>query len=119
MDQRYRFVLLLAAVLGMASAHADENLFGYLKGAETLPKDSWELYEIVTQRDDKGSGDYTAYDAETELEYGLTDRFTVAGSLRLLSIDTSGLIIDGYLPKEEDFALRASGVLRSPANTTS
>lgn len=110
MDQRYRFVLLLAAVLGMASAHADENLFGYLKGAETLPKDSWELYEIVTQRDDKGSGDYTAYDAETELEYGLTDRFTVAGSLRLLSIDTSGLIIDGYLPKEEDFALRASGV---------
>ena len=32
------------------SAHADENLFGYVRGSETLPQGSYELYQFVTQR---------------------------------------------------------------------
>lgn len=100
----------LACILALPfTAHADENLFGYVKGAETLPKGSMELYEIVTRRSDKGAGEYDAWDMETELEYGVTDRFNISGSIKLMSIDTSGLIIDGYLPGAEQYGPKFAG----------
>jgi hypothetical protein len=34
-------------------AQADENLFGYARGAETLPEGSWEVYGVLTNRTDK------------------------------------------------------------------
>jgi hypothetical protein len=102
---------LLAAAGALSNqAFADEHLFGYVKGAETLPKGGWEFYQWVTNRRDKGVGDYDAWNTMTELEYGVTDRFSVAGSLKMQSIDTSGLIIDGYLPKANDYGLRPSGL---------
>jgi hypothetical protein len=101
----------LAAALVLAlPAHADENLFGYVKGAETLPKGATELYQFFTVRKDKGVGRYRALDSSTELEYGYTDRFTVSGELKALAIDTSGIVIDGYLPGDKKSGLRLSGV---------
>lgn len=100
--------LALASVLTL-NAHADENLFGYIKGSEVLPAGAWELYEVVTQRADKGVGEYTAYNFDTELEYGVTDRFTVKGELKGQSMDTSGLLIDGYLPGDEKYSLKFQG----------
>ncbi len=44
------------ALLWSEPAHADENFFGYVKGAETLPKGTYELYETLTYRGDKGEG---------------------------------------------------------------
>jgi hypothetical protein len=92
------------------SVHADESLLGYIKGAETLPKGSWELDQTFTYRDDKGDGDYSAWDSKTEIEYGVTDRFTAAAYLKMQSIDMSGIVVDGYLPGDEDYGLRPSGV---------
>lgn len=101
----------LAAALGLAqAASADENLLGYLKGAETLPQGSWELYQWLTSRSGKGAGHYSALDGKTEFEYGVTDRFSVSGNLKMQSIDTSGLMIDGYLPQDEDYGFRLSGI---------
>lgn len=100
--------LALASVFTL-NAHADENLFGYIKGSEVLPAGAWELYEVVTQRSDKGVGEYTAYNFNTELEYGVTDRFTVKGELKGQSMDTSGLLIDGYLPGDEKYTLKFQG----------
>lgn len=102
-----------AAVLGIVSlsnAHADENLFGYVKGSETLPKGAWEFYQFVTVRSDKGSGHYGATDSKTELEYGVSNSFTVSGAVNMMAIDTSGLMIDGYLPRDKKSNLRPSGV---------
>jgi hypothetical protein len=75
--------LLLAAILPALTpiARADENLFGYVTGADTLPQGAGEIYQWVTYRKDKGVGEYSAYDLKTELEYGFTDRLT--GSLYL------------------------------------
>lgn len=101
--------VLAAALLLPLAAQADENLFGYVKGAETQPKGSWEFYQIATRRADKGAGDYTAWDLETELEYGVSDRLTVTGAVKLLAIDTDGLIIDGYLPGAEQYGPRFAG----------
>ncbi len=76
-----------ALALGAATAfpgvaHADENLFGYNTGAETLPKGSGEIYVFNTLRSDKGQGTYRAIDTEIEGEYGVTDRITVSAVLR-------------------------------------
>lgn len=111
MKRTTSLALFVSAALALPmTSHADESLLGYVKGAETLPKDSWEFDQSFTYRDDKGRGDYSAWDSKTELEYGVTDRFTAAGYLKMQSIDTSGLVIDGYLPGDENYGLRPSGV---------
>jgi opacity protein-like surface antigen len=91
-------------------AEADESLFGILKGAETLPKNALEVVQHVTRRYDKGQGTYEAIDTKTELEYGITDRATAAVYVLGQSIRTEGLLINGYLPKDESYGLRPSGV---------
>lgn len=104
--------LLVASVFTIAAgaACADENLFGYVRGAETLPKGSAEVYQWFTQRSDKGSGSYRALDSKTEIEYGVTDRFQVSAELNALAVRTSGLLIDGYIPGDYRKGLRLSGV---------
>lgn len=98
-------VALALCAFGSA-ARADENLFGYLRGSEVLPRGSAEFYQWVTQRNDKGAGTYRATDTTTEIEYGVTDRFQISGEISTLSIDTRGLLIDGYLPGDKKFTLR-------------
>jgi len=110
-------IRLLAAALPLAIAamfaplaHADENLFGYVKGSETLPENASEAYVWLTKRFDKGQGEYSAYDSKLEYEYGVTSRFTAAAALMGQSIDTSGLVIDGYLPGAESYGFKLSGI---------
>ena len=103
--------LMLAALApALPTARADENLLGYTTGAETLPQGAWEGYLWFTQRSDKGSGHYEAQDYKAELEYGFTHRFTGSMSLHALGIDTHDLTIDGYLPKDERYGFKASGI---------
>lgn len=101
------FLFMLSLALNV---QADENLFGYVRGAEPLPDGSWELYQVTTQRNDKGQGKYSAINTETEVEYGVTDKFSVTGSFAMQSINTSGVYIDGYLPKDEKYSLKPSGI---------
>ncbi|HEY5893283.1 MAG TPA: DUF6662 family protein [Chthoniobacterales bacterium] len=74
----HRLILLAAGILlalWPTSAQADENLFGYAYGAETLPKGHWEVYNWATGRFNKGQGTYRALDLAQEFEYGITDRW--------------------------------------------
>ncbi len=98
------------ALLWSEPARADENFFGYVKGAETLPKGTYELYETLTYRGDKGEGTYRAYDSDTELEYGITNRLTGSVSLKAQSVETKGLLIDAYIPKDHAAGLDLSGI---------
>lgn len=93
-----------------AAAGADENLLGYVSGAETLPQGASEAYFFVTRRWDKGRGEYTAHDYTLEYEHGLSNRLTGAIELKGQSIDTSGLVIDGYMPGAESYGFKPSGV---------
>ncbi|MBW8781934.1 MAG: hypothetical protein JF599_08610 [Verrucomicrobia bacterium] len=72
------FALLLTVV---SSARADENLFGYVSGAETLPKGHYDLYQTTTARAGKDAGYYRGWDFETEVEYGFTDKFQGSATL--------------------------------------
>jgi opacity protein-like surface antigen len=63
------------------SAVADEHLFGWVLGAETLPKNHAEAYEFLTLRTGKPDGTYLGSDSETEIEYGFTDQLQASLSL--------------------------------------
>ena len=111
MNQKLKYLIASIGIcLFSKTLLADENLFGYVRGAEPLPDSSWELYVIATARNDKGAGEYKALDTMAEVEYGVTDRFSIMGGLALQSIDTSGLVIDGYLPKDEKYDFKPSGI---------
>ncbi len=111
--RRIRQILLawgLVLVAWTAPARADENLLNYVKGAEVQPKGTWQLYQWITQRSDKGTGHYVAWDYRTELEYGITDRLAAAFYLNGQGIDTRDIRVDAYIPKDESYGFRFSGV---------
>jgi opacity protein-like surface antigen len=118
---KYRLLALAVPFALSASfapaVHADENLLGYIAGTETLPQGANELYFVVTRRWDKGdgnfpagSGDYDAYDYVLDYEHGITHRLTGTLELKGQSIDTSGLVIDGYMPGAESYGFKLSGI---------
>lgn len=87
--------LIAAAVMGVSAigaastAHAEENLWLYAKGADTRPQGSWEAKLGVISRLGKDSGDYTFYDIRPEIEYGVTDRLTIGAEIMIFSHDYS------------------------------
>jgi len=101
---------ITVANLLCASAVADENLLGYVKGAETLPEGAAEFYQFFTQRQGKSAGDYWALDTKTEIEYGVTNKFNVSAALKGMALDTKGLVIDAYLPEDKKFSWKTSGL---------
>jgi hypothetical protein len=78
-----RFGLFIPLLAGLfpTSALADEHLFGWVLGAETLPSRHAEAYEFLTVRTGKAEGTYIGLDSETELEYGFTDRLQASLSV--------------------------------------
>ena len=49
-----------------------------MRGAETLPKGHADFYQFATLRTGKSDGDYHAWDFDTEVEYGFTDKFQMS-----------------------------------------
>jgi hypothetical protein len=83
----------LALACGFAfstAARADEALFGYVYGTETLPDGEMELQTTLTHRWDKGRGSFQANELQAELEYGITDKLSIAGYAMFLDIDHQG-----------------------------
>jgi hypothetical protein len=81
----FRRLLGLSILLGLGcnpfDVRADEQLFGWVLGAETLPRGHAEVYQFFTLRTGKAEGTYLGWDAETEIEYGFTDRFQASLSV--------------------------------------
>jgi opacity protein-like surface antigen len=76
---------------GLQQAGADEQLFGFVRGAETLPQGKSELYQFVTMRTGKAEGSYYGFDFETEVEHGFTDKFQASLSLENRYLDNHGV----------------------------
>lgn len=89
---RYVAVVAIAAVnLIVPQARADENVFAYSYGSETLPKGGTEAYLWATDRRGKGAGSYSAQDYKIELEHGFSDRFQASTYVNFVSHHISGL----------------------------
>jgi len=92
MNKRLLLSVASLAVCGGA-AHADEQLFGFVRGAETLPKGKAEVYQFITYRPGKDTGSYHALDFDTEIECGFTDRFQ--SSLAVVNHYNSNTNVEG------------------------
>lgn len=110
MSKKLLLAVLMAPFISLNSAMADESLLGKVKGSEIMPEGAWEFDQTITYREGKGDGHYEAWNTKTEIEYGVTNRLTAGVSLKGQSIDMSGLLVDGYLPGDEDYGWRASGI---------
>jgi hypothetical protein len=66
---------------------ADENLWIYAKGTDTLPKGEleFELNDII--REGKNSGDYRFHDIRPEIEYGVSNSITLSFEALIFSHD--------------------------------
>jgi opacity protein-like surface antigen len=88
-------VLLLAALF-TGTIRAEENLWLYTQGTDTRPEGSWELKLGSVSRLDKGSGQYAFHDIRPEIEYGITDRWTIGAELMIFdhhySVDDPNLV---------------------------
>lgn len=74
-------VAIAASFCPSPSALADEHLFGWVRGAETLPAGHADAYQFITLRTGKREGVYNGWDFDTEVEYGITDKFQVGLSI--------------------------------------
>jgi Family of unknown function (DUF6662) len=80
-SMKTRIILASLLLLGIHRAIADEQLWGFVRGAETLPRGRNELYQFVTFRSGKAEGTYAGFDFETEIEHGFSDQFQASLSL--------------------------------------
>ena len=71
------------------TARADESLWIYTKGAETLPQGKTELKASVISKRGKSDSDYAFNDIRFEVEHGLTNRLTTYGELVVYNHDYS------------------------------
>lgn len=84
-------VLLAIATFVATPALADENIFGFAHGSETLPQGHVDLYQYATLREGKPEGKYHGYDFETEAEYGITDRLQAGLSVEQHHFKNTGV----------------------------
>lgn len=91
--QKPIFYVAMASMLCLTvrEARADEQLFGFVRGAETLPKDRSEIYQFFTLRTGKAEGSYYGTDFETEIEHGFTDKWQASLSYEQRYINNHGV----------------------------
>ena len=69
-------------LLALAAARADQRQFTYTYEPETMPQGLWEIEQWVTARAGRnrtvGQDDYYRFQFREEVEYGVTDNWTVA-----------------------------------------
>lgn len=69
---------ITATLFAPTAAQASEAVFTHTYLAETLPQGAKEVEQWVTVRSKRSEGKYTLTQSRTEVEYGVTDRWTVA-----------------------------------------
>ena len=90
LGMKIRLAFTAAILCCVSVVRGDEQLFGFVRGAETLPAHRWEVYQFVTLGEGKSEGTYYGTHFETEAEYGVTDRFRRAFRLSSIISTTRG-----------------------------
>lgn len=72
-----------AALATAAHTSAGENMWVYAKGTDTRPQGSWEFKLSDTIRVGKDGNDYVFHDIRPEIEYGVTDKFTIGAEIMI------------------------------------
>jgi hypothetical protein len=76
--------VILAGTVALTTTRADERRFGYVYEPEVLPKGGMEFEQWVTLRTQRTAGaqvnqsNFNLFELREELEYGVTDRYSVS-----------------------------------------
>ena len=84
-----KIIAMATACALLSSVQADEGLWTYAKGADTMPKGAFEYKLAVVSRQGKDSGDYVFNDIRPEIEWGITDRLTFSAEVMIFDHDYS------------------------------
>lgn len=77
-----QFLQILATTFFTSlGAEAGESPFGFIYTTDLMPKGKTEFEQRSTLQDGQSKGDYTSVLMRSELEYGITDDFQIAGYL--------------------------------------
>lgn len=90
-----RLLLALALLLSPVLTYAGEPLFGYVYTTDTTPAGKWELEQWVTDREGQAQGRFHHVHFNTEVEYGVTDKFQVAVYTNFMWDNDSGNSVRG------------------------
>jgi hypothetical protein len=69
--------------------HAGEGYFGWVYGLDLQPQGKWEFEQRLQLTRGQASGSYDLWQGRTEIEYGLTNDFQIAGYLNSYSINAA------------------------------
>ena len=92
----FRFVpavALAVAILTMLTAphaSAGEGTFGWIYTLDLQPKGEWEFEQRVQLNQNQAAGTYQLWGSRTELEYGVTDNFQLAGYVNASRVNAKG-----------------------------
>ena len=113
-------LVVAVALASSTAAFADERKFTYIEEAKTLPQGSWEFEQWGTRSWGVDEGTFWRIDLREEVEYGLTDRLTVAGYLNLAILHANNVpgLEDETEFELESVSLEAKYKLLDPSTDT-
>jgi hypothetical protein len=82
-----KWLAALAIAAFVPLAQAGEEIFPETYLADTLPKGVFEAEQGVTYREGKSEGTYKLWQTRSELEYGVSDRWQLAGYINAYSVE--------------------------------
>ena len=83
------FSLFLVAALHFSVAYAGEGAFGWIYTLDLQPKGELEFEQRLQLTKQQASGSYNAWISRSELEYGLTNDFQIAGYLNAYYVNAN------------------------------
>jgi len=83
------FSVFLASTLHISFAHAGEGAFGWIYTLDLQPKGELEFEQRLQLTKQQAAGSYNAWVSRSELEYGVTNDFQVAGYLNAYYVNAN------------------------------
>lgn len=80
----------IALLAAGASAQAGEGSFGWLYTLDLQPKGTWEFEQKLQYNRGQAGGKFDLWQARTEVEYGVSENFQIAGYLNTSHVSANG-----------------------------
>lgn len=85
----------LASTLLTSGAQAGEGSFGWIYTLDLQPKGTWEFEQKLQLNRGQAGGRFDLWQARTELEYGVSENFQIAGYLNTSRVEVANNYPDG------------------------
>jgi opacity protein-like surface antigen len=95
MSRLTRTACALALATTFAQAHAGEGSFGWIYTLDLQPKGTWEFEQKLQLNRAQAGGKYDLWQARSEVEYGVSENFQLAGYLNTSYVNADHNYPDG------------------------